>query len=502
MRLALLSLLFLGGLTLVLLPFRAEAGLVSQELSAVADTYASSETPSSTHGSLTIVKVYSDPLRSGYLRFNVANLSGAVSRATLRVYVTLGSGTAEARAVLGSWSESTLTYNNAPALGPTVSTSGVFKAPQWVSMDVTPLVSGNGPVSVGLTTSGSSFRFASREMGAALAPRIVVESSSGSTSTSSTTAPSTPTTTTTTTTTTTPVAPTPGCARPYAGSSPWNTPIGSFPVYDPWSDVYVSSMQGVLTSDPTQYTYPVYYASSSSPLRRVYLSGRYSNVTGETTIQLQRGGTVSVPIPATAAAAAGSDAQLIILKPSTGDEWGFWRLQKDSAGTWHATNGYHYNTKWSGVPPKGFGSRGAGVPYLAGLVRPCEFARGYIDHALAFAYDYPAPAYVYPATKSDGKGADANDMPEGVRLQLDPRVTDAQLASWGCRGPCVVVAHALQQYGMYLIDASGREKVMMEYEGTAHWHGLVTSKTVNPIPLSAFRLVDSFGYTLTPSATP
>jgi hypothetical protein len=42
---------------------------------------------------------------------------------------------------------------------------------------------------------------------------------------------------------------------------------------------------------------------------------------------------------------------------------------------------------------------------------------------------------------------------------------------------------------MYVIDQSGRPKVMLEYEGTAHWGGAVDAATVSPIPLSAFKLV-------------
>jgi hypothetical protein len=289
----------------------------------------------------------------------------------------------------------------------------------------------------------------------------------------------------------TPTSPSPGtCQRPYSDASPWNTPIGSAPAVHANSDYFVSSMTPTLTSDPTQYTYPVYYAESSTATQTIKLSGRYSNVTGPTTIQLLSAPYVAVPIPAAAAAAAGSDAQLIILNPATGDEWGFWQLYKDSSGRWYATNGYHYNTQWSGVPPTGFGSRGAGVPYLAGLVRPCEIAQGRIDHALAFAYDSPTSSFVWPATKSDGRGTLPNEMPEGARLQLDPSLTRDQLIAMGISGPALTVAQALQQYGMYLIDASGREKVMFEYDGTADWNGLITASTVSKIPLSKFRWID------------
>jgi Big-like domain-containing protein/calcineurin-like phosphoesterase family protein len=288
----------------------------------------------------------------------------------------------------------------------------------------------------------------------------------------------------------TPVQPPPDCAPPYSASSPWNTPIGSAPAIHPNSDFYVSSMTPTLTSDPTQYTYPVYYADASSVSYPVKLSGRFSNVTTETSLQNLTAPTVSVPIPPDAVPAVGSDGQVVVVKRDTGDEWGFWQLHKDTSGNWLATNGYHYNVNFSGVPPTGFGSRGGGIPYLAGLVRPCEIAQGHIDHALAFAYDYPTSSFIFPATKSDGKGTLSNDMPEGARLQLDPSLTAAQLGAFGITGPALTIARALQTYGMYITDNSGREKLIVEYEGTAHWSGLITASTVSAIPLSMLRWVD------------
>jgi len=278
------------------------------------------------------------------------------------------------------------------------------------------------------------------------------------------------------------------CTRPYAATGPWNIPIGRPPRVHPRSSHFVASLQGVLTSDPTQYTYPVYEVSRTTTARAVSLSGHFSRVTGPHTMRNQKGGIVRVPIPDALVPAEGSDGQVILLNPLTGDEWGFWRLERRGAA-WRATNGYHYNARWSGVPPSGFVSRGAGIPYLAGLVRPCEIARGRIDHALAFAYDYPSPQFVYPATKSDGKGNPERSLPEGARLQLDPSVTRAQLVALGVTGPALTIAQALQRYGMYVTDASGREKVMMEYEETAHWNGRITAATVNRIPLERFRWV-------------
>ncbi len=280
-----------------------------------------------------------------------------------------------------------------------------------------------------------------------------------------------------------------GCVRPYAPSSPWNAKIPAGAAGQP-----ASALKGTLTSDPTQYTYPVYEVTGRQPRVPVSLRGYWSSVTRSgRSLKILSRPTVSIPLPPAAMAARGGDGQAIVVDRSHGDEWGFWRLKRTSAG-WSAENGYHYNVRWSGVPPqtrggRPFGSRGAGVPYLAGLVRPCEIAKGQIRHALAFAYATPSPQFVYPASKSDGKGRVGFDLPEGSRLRLSPSFDDARVRALGCAGPCLTIARALREYGMYLIDNSGRPKVMLEYEGTAHWNGLVTANTVSPLPLAAFEVV-------------
>src|SRR5438876_12242481 len=59
--------------------------------------------------------------------------------------------------------------------------------------------------------------------------------------------------------------------RPYSATSPWNTPISS-PVYDPHSADMVAMLKqtrngGAITSDPTVYTYPVFWAVANNPKR-------------------------------------------------------------------------------------------------------------------------------------------------------------------------------------------------------------------------------------------
>jgi hypothetical protein len=296
------------------------------------------------------------------------------------------------------------------------------------------------------------------------------------------------------------------CQRPYSDDSPWNAKIGPAPRYHPRSRQLVTALEGHFGSNPDTYTYPVYAVTSAAPVQTVYFSGLFSNVTDSgTKLELRKGGgRVEAPIPARALPSRGTDSQIIIINSETGDEWGFWQARPYGRNSWQAVNGYHYNIRWSGVPPKGFASRGARVPYLAGLIRKCEIERGTIDHAIAFAYDYPCsrktcreqglPHHVYPARGSDGKGTYRYDFPEGTRLQLDPQATEEDVRRWcGSDRACRVIVKALQEYGMITIDNGGHPKIYPEYSGTAQWGTLLTDKTPSKIPYAAFRVLDFEG---------
>jgi hypothetical protein len=283
------------------------------------------------------------------------------------------------------------------------------------------------------------------------------------------------------------------CPRPYSADSPWNRPIAADEAQRA-VPVAIGHPGERLSSDPTQYTTPVYEVSRRTPRVRVHVSETYSQVSNKNRrLRFVERPVVTIRLPRHAQPARGSDAHIVVVERDTGDEWGAWQLRR-AGGQWRATNAYHYNIHWSAVPPRSraghpFASRGAGVPYLAGLVRPCEIEHGAIRHALAFAYDSPSDRHVYPATKSDGHGSGAGAVPEGTRLQLDPALSSADLDQMGCVEACVTIAQALQEYGMYVTDNSGRAKILVEYEGTARWKGRVHAATVRPLPLSAFRSI-------------
>jgi hypothetical protein len=296
--------------------------------------------------------------------------------------------------------------------------------------------------------------------------------------------------------------------RPYDAHSPWNTPIASAPAIDPRSSVYVGVLTAAglpLSSDPDEYTIPVYIFSRSTQRYVVYFTGCYGTYdqgdrhrVGHGCPARFRGG---IPIPPGTAGGIGSDGQLEIWNPSTGVEYGFWQFSRDASlnphpGHFVATNGYRYHTTrhYFGRFADGQAGRGDGTPYLAGLVRPWEIAQGHIDHALAFGFEHPASSFVYPASKSDGGsygGDPLTNLPEGTHLQLDPRISDTRLLTWGLSDKALVIAHALQRYGMFLVDHSGSSKIYVEDRATAHWGFWLGRQTLSGIPWSAFRVVDT-----------
>jgi len=299
-----------------------------------------------------------------------------------------------------------------------------------------------------------------------------------------------------------PQAPTSGsstvdCPRPYDRSSPWNRPVGARPRIHPRSAAYMRAItdnRQPLTSDPDQYTPAVYTFDENTPLKTLTLSGYYSTYDAGDNVRKGHGfaPTISrIPVPDNVVAPPGDDGQVVLWNPSTGVEYAFWQFNRSISGSVTATNGYRYHTRagFQGRFADGLAGRGAGLPYLAGLVRPCEIDGGRIDHALAFAYDSPSRhRFVYPASKLDGLGS-KRDLPEGSRLQLNPSLGEHDFDRWRLRGAARTIARALQTYGMYLVDNSGSSKVFLEARQTARWDPSIRRDLVSRIPWSAFRVL-------------
>ena len=98
--------------------------------------------------------------------------------ASVQLKIYANSSTSVGSKVFGvpnvGWGEKTITFSNAPQPGNQVGAIGAFKGSTWVTIDVTPLVTGNGTFSLALTgLNATAVSLASRETGAK-APQLIV----------------------------------------------------------------------------------------------------------------------------------------------------------------------------------------------------------------------------------------------------------------------------------------------------------------------------------------
>mgnify|MGYP006291703015 CR=1 FL=1 len=238
--------------------------------------------------------------------------------------------------------------------------------------------------------------------------------------------------------------------RPFSDDSPWNVPIGPDPAIDPNSDAMIASLEpsaneGGFWVNLEEWTIPVYYADDGTPVYDVPCDNDWE-VCGS-------GFGSDVPIPYGAMPDSSSDAHMAVVDLSRDLSWDMFRARPYDGG-WVVEWGYLFDLTSDGVHPDGIGSaRAAGFPLLAGLIRMEEIQRGYIDHALVMAYETPrSGVYVYPASTVYGASGDENTIPMGGRLQLDPTIDVEALE---LSDAAKVVARALQEYGVYLVDYAG-----------------------------------------------
>ncbi|MAT97536.1 MAG: hypothetical protein CL608_10375 [Anaerolineaceae bacterium] len=147
---------------------------------AVADAAVLANRPGNNFGSSSTLAVDGSPIINSYLRFNVQGVTGSINSVTLRIWANSANTTGiDAAGVTdNSWGETTITYNNAPAAGSTLGSSGVINSGTWVEMDVTGFISGNGLASFMIRTADSNrINFDSRE--AANVPELIIVSSGG-----------------------------------------------------------------------------------------------------------------------------------------------------------------------------------------------------------------------------------------------------------------------------------------------------------------------------------
>jgi hypothetical protein len=285
----------------------------------------------------------------------------------------------------------------------------------------------------------------------------------------------------------------PSCWRPFANSSPLNTPIPTNPKLAIYSSAVINHLvtfnwqfqnngAGTFQLPSATNGRPTYFAHPSDPLLKLTsCSGSCKDQNGNSIVGQ------SFHIPQNATPGTNTDAHLDVIETDTGNEYGFWQAHISwSAGTITATAGDVVNTvNDSGVMLK-VGADAAHIALSGGLLRPSELLDAtnnhtYIDHALVL--DVPCvadgsqsgiPSAVYPSPNRNSDGctdsSKGDGPPYGSLLQLN--MTDAQIASSGAPAWEQTIMKTLAHYGAYVSDTQSVENMTIFRQACESWDSL------------------------------
>jgi hypothetical protein len=229
---------------------------------------------------------------------------------------------------------------------------------------------------------------------------------------------------------------------PFATTSPWNTPVGSQATMSgPWDACTASLTEPASpTINATQWSIDPIIATAADPLVAIFVNGVYR-------------ATINIPSdarPSDPQVSQDGDAHMVVIDPTHRYAAELWRAQP-AFGGWEADSYVHTNLYGPGVGHGGV--RAYGGSALGGLIRANELAAGNIPHALALALaaDQLRHPPVWPAISDDSFSWYGGNVPMGSLVAL-PRFIDVD--ALGFSPATAAIAHALQDYGAYVVDSS------------------------------------------------
>jgi hypothetical protein len=132
----------------------------------MADTYVSADEEDDNFGTALVLRADAEPDTHSYLRFDLRGLEGEVKSAALRLYAVTGSGVGYfvSTAGDGAWTESGMTYQDAPPVGRIVGESEPYDADLWTEVDVGRAIRGAEEVTLVVQSqNNTTLNLASRE---------------------------------------------------------------------------------------------------------------------------------------------------------------------------------------------------------------------------------------------------------------------------------------------------------------------------------------------------
>jgi len=313
----------------------------------------------------------------------------------------------------------------------------------------------------------------------------------------------------------------PGTWRPFSGNSPWNTPIAANAKTHPDSDKIMATVltQAKNLRLANAYAIPVWIINSDNMPKVKVHSMRIFETWDK---DHDHWADDHLPMRQDMWGEPTEDGHICIIDPfkklawemssfkgltpkylqavEKGDKpeplcttYNVWDLTGSGQGDPHF-KGWHWQTS---------GGRGSGFPIIAGLIRPEELKAGHIRHALVFTFNKNARAddggqiFLPPAVRSDGRFKGEQYPIEGMRFQLNPKITRKDFVTWGLTREGQVLAKALQEYGMFLGDNGGAMALQIQLLGSTEkenrkkWDELFPGfyRTVMKIPVQHLRIV-------------
>jgi hypothetical protein len=271
----------------------------------------------------------------------------------------------------------------------------------------------------------------------------------------------------------------------------WNTPIPPVAPHNPNEGAILEYLATAHESGAGCLTFAG--AGDSTWGQPIYWSGR-----GDPEYDVQGLPPDSPPqlshirIPVGAQAANNGDRSMTVFDVRRGYVAMFTDMYYDeSAGTWSASGGsvayLDSNGLMNPLPrsddPRNRGTHRGNNGAVA-AVRWDEVQNGHVDHVLKVAIGPEvANRFVFPMTGSDGNhSTDHPEVPpQGLRLRIDPAI---DLDSLRLHPQALIIARALQTYGMYIGDSGGVSALKLEDTVTEGYGQLwdVTAKDLCGLP--------------------
>ncbi len=247
---------------------------------------------------------------------------------------------------------------------------------------------------------------------------------------------------------------------PFAANSPWLTPLPSNAPLDPHSSQIVANLVAQIKNgwghaalNTTSYSAPIFTVPTTQPTTNLIWD---ASCQGSNPLPGMSAAVRNVPIPANASPSVGTDGNIIIWQPGTDTEWEFWRTVYDpNTGRWSVCWGGRIDdvSQNLGIFPFPYGVSASGLSFLASEIRISELLAGHINHALTLAVPNPAAHEIsWPANRTDGVDLTPYDPAEGERFRLDPSL---DLSTLNLSPGELILARAMQQYGLIVTDTSG-----------------------------------------------